>query len=149
MQDKFHYSHAFITHRVPSVVQWTKRNSSKFSSRGVKFTEQMYRQMHLRLLWINRRPNVLMFMHSGQEESEASVPTLTQLSTYNSDSRTAWNSLNSVGRPHQAAVWTLCSYNTCMTRTRVSGYFSKTEMKADAGKRRMEDGAAARADTVL
>ncbi|TNN23560.1 hypothetical protein EYF80_066318 [Liparis tanakae] len=36
-----------------------------------------------------------------------------------------------------------------MTRTRVSGYFSNTDWKAAAGRRRMVEGTAARADTVL
>lgn len=36
-----------------------------------------------------------------------------------------------------------------MTRTRVSGYFLKTDSKADAGKRNMVERVAARAITVL
>lgn len=38
---------------------------------------------------------------------------------------------------------------TCMTLTSVSGYFSNTAWKAEAGKRKMVDLTAARADTVL
>lgn len=36
-----------------------------------------------------------------------------------------------------------------MTRTSVSGYFLNTDSKADAGKRKMVEWVAARADTVL
>lgn len=38
---------------------------------------------------------------------------------------------------------------TWMTRTIVSGYFSKTDSKAAAGRRRTVEGTAALADTVL
>lgn len=38
---------------------------------------------------------------------------------------------------------------TWMTRTSVSGYFLKTDSKADAGKRKMVERVAARVDTVL
>lgn len=41
------------------------------------------------------------------------------------------------------------STHTWMTRTRVSGYFSKTDWKAVAGRRRTVEGTAALADTVL
>ncbi len=38
---------------------------------------------------------------------------------------------------------------TCMTLTKVSGYFLNTDWKAEAGRRNMVDLTAAQADTVL
>lgn len=49
----------------------------------------------------------------------------------------------------QTAMEELKPICTCMTLTSVSGYFSNTDWKAEAGKRNMVDLTAARADTVL